>query len=226
MDTIYFKMLKEMVLNEDLDSIYNNYYANSFSREEFDKLIRLDPTFQEERNKLGNYGKWILDKRKNGALSDEDVERASEVLNDFNDRRKYLKGEEEPDKGKDISRYKNLQEISDALDSIQLTDNQRAKLIRKQSKLSLENASSGSGSCGGAVVKTEGGSITINGVESDGIFYGNFLELRNYTPSIGDVVVFAKGKYTDPENSFSLKRCGTFAKTMTFLFVGGTFIEQ
>ena len=34
------------------------------------------------------------------------------------------------------------------------------------------------------------------------------------------------GKYTDPENSFSLKRCGTFAKTMTFLFVGGTFIEQ
>lgn len=125
-------------LTEDLNKIYTDYYSG-LNREDFDRVIALDPTFTPdvavENNKLGQYGKWLLLRFKKGEL---DETQAREILSDFDERKKYLKNNEskgegkEANKGTDINAYKSIEEVRNALDCIELTTNQRAKIARKQ----------------------------------------------------------------------------------------------
>lgn len=127
-----------MGLLEDLNKIHDDYYA-SISREDFDRVVALDPTFDPnvpaDSNKLGKFGKWLLTRFRKGQL---DEVSATEVLHDFNERSKYLNNEQskgpgkEANKGNDINAYKSVQEVRDALECIVLTSNQVGALARKQ----------------------------------------------------------------------------------------------
>lgn len=128
--------LVEEYLTEDLETVYNRYYSE-IDREVFNKIIALDPTFNEDADKLGTYGKWLLTRYQKNQLPEEDYALATEILNDFDSRKQFLKNEQsngegkEANKGTDINAYKSLQEVRDALDCIVLTDNQRARQERK-----------------------------------------------------------------------------------------------
>ena len=56
-------------LNEDIESVRKNF--PNISDEDFNRLIRLDPTFKDGRNSVGTYGKWILSLFQKGKLSNE-----------------------------------------------------------------------------------------------------------------------------------------------------------
>ena len=119
-------LLEQVLLNESLDDAYA-FYKEKLSREQFDKLIAVDPTFNAAQDRLGTYGKWIIKTFLKGDLKEEDFSNATEVLYDYNERKKYIT----IPGGKDIGKYKDIPEVRAALDTIQLTDNQREKLRRK-----------------------------------------------------------------------------------------------
>lgn len=48
----------EMVIVEDLNSIYDTYYKDKLDRKTFDTILKIDPTYKE--GKMGKYGKWLL----------------------------------------------------------------------------------------------------------------------------------------------------------------------
>jgi len=48
----------ERLLAEDIDAVRKQY--SYVPAEDFDKIIRLDPTFKEDRDSVGKYGKWLL----------------------------------------------------------------------------------------------------------------------------------------------------------------------
>jgi hypothetical protein len=122
----FLESFRDRVLNESIEDIYTKFYSD-IKRDVFDMLIKLDPTFREDEDKLGTYGKWILKGYKQKQLKERDLERVNEILFDFNERKRFIT---EPG-GKDIFKYKTLDEIRSALDSIQLTANQVAKQARK-----------------------------------------------------------------------------------------------
>jgi hypothetical protein len=117
---------ESVILNESIEDIYTKYYSD-IKRDVFDKLISLDPTYNPERDKLGDYGQWILRINKKKPFKKEELDRLSEVLFDFNDRKRYIN----PPEMRDINRYKTLDEIRTVLDNIELTANQKAKQARK-----------------------------------------------------------------------------------------------
>lgn len=118
--------LKEQLLTEDLNTAYE-YYKEKLTREQFDKLIALDPTFVPGQDKKGTYAKWIIDAFLTGRLKEEEFNMVQEILGDFESRKRYIT----IPGGKDVNKYKTLGEVRDVLNTIQLTDNQREKLRRK-----------------------------------------------------------------------------------------------
>lgn len=49
-----------LILDESLDDVYSRYYIQKLDKDEFDNIIRIDPTFDPNQDKLGIYGKWLL----------------------------------------------------------------------------------------------------------------------------------------------------------------------
>lgn len=126
MDLLQQYLIEQNLLNESLDDAYA-FYKDKLAREQFDEIIAVDPTFDAAQDKLGTYGKWLLASFLKGRLVGDNFHDATEILNDFEERKRYIT----TPGGKDITRYKTLEEIRDALSAIELTDNQRAKLARK-----------------------------------------------------------------------------------------------
>lgn len=118
--------LIEQAFNESLDKAYE-FYKDKMPREQFDKLIALDPTFVAGQDKKGTYTKWIIDAYLRKSLTDEELINVEEILNDFHSRKRFITTEG----GKDIFKYKTLKDIRDALNNIRLTNNQIAKQNRK-----------------------------------------------------------------------------------------------
>lgn len=87
-----------------LDEIYNKYYK-SIPQEEFQKLVQSDPTFNQQKpNKMGKYGKWILNLYTKGNLKIEDLYKVTDYLTTFI---KFYNRIED----KDINHYKSLTDL-------------------------------------------------------------------------------------------------------------------
>ena len=119
--------LIERLLEEGLDDAFQ-FYKDKMTRDKFDSLIALDPTFQENQDRLGTYGKWILTSYLRKSITEEDLENVTETLFDFEENKRYIKDQ----RGNDINKYKTLADIRSGLDTVEMTDNQREKLRRKQ----------------------------------------------------------------------------------------------
>lgn len=101
----------EDLLLEDIEEVYTKYYAKDFDRETFDKLIAADPTFKAGSNKLGTYGKWILNiaKKTNGWHYDDFFD----LLTKFNEVKNKL-----PQDHRDIMRVKSLDELKTLVNTV------------------------------------------------------------------------------------------------------------
>jgi hypothetical protein len=98
-----FRLIEEYIF-EDIEAV-RKYYPN-ISKEDFNRIIALDPTFHREQDKLGTYGKWILSLFQNGNLKNEG--HVKDILMRFENEKKNLKN-------KDIMTYKSLEDLDNAL---------------------------------------------------------------------------------------------------------------
>lgn len=74
---------ESLLLEANLDDIYTKYYSN-IPQEEFWQIIKADPTYNEEKSqKMGKYGKWLLNLYKQGKLKNEDLYKATDYLSYF-----------------------------------------------------------------------------------------------------------------------------------------------
>lgn len=119
--------LLEQLLNEGIEEAYE-FYRDKLKREKFDELIALDPTFEQDQDRLGTYGKWILTSYLRKSVTEEDLPNVTEMLFDFDSSKRFIK---DP-RGSDINRYKTLVDIRAGLDTVELTDNQRERQRRKE----------------------------------------------------------------------------------------------
>ena len=83
------------------------YYPN-ISDNDFNRVIALDPTFKREKDKLGNYGKWLLSLFSKGQLQNEG--HVKDLLNRFESVKNNLKQ-------RDIMKYKSLEEVDNMLNN-------------------------------------------------------------------------------------------------------------
>lgn len=88
--------------------------------QDFNRLIRLDPTFNPNRDSVGTYGKWILTLFKKHKLNNEG--HVTDLLRRFDEVKSQLKE-------KDINRFKSLEEVDNYLDN---QDNYNALTARQQ----------------------------------------------------------------------------------------------
>jgi hypothetical protein len=109
-------MIKKIILTESqfnyllesasLNDIYDKYYSN-IDNDIFMKIIQADPTYNVNKpQKMGKYGKWLLNIYKNGKLMIEDLYKATNYLKCFIDYYNVIKE-------KDITKIKSLQELYD-----------------------------------------------------------------------------------------------------------------
>lgn len=88
------------LLTEDIEAVIRNF--PKISDEDFNRLIRLDPTFKEERDSVGTYGKWILTLFNKGKLTNEG--HIYDILSRFEENKKNLKN-------KDINSFKTVEDL-------------------------------------------------------------------------------------------------------------------
>lgn len=101
-----FRLL-ENILNEDIADV-KKLYPN-MPDDLFYKLIAFDPTYEEDKDRVGTYGKWILNGYNKGNITDVDFGHLKDALTRFEDNKKNLKN-------KDIGKYKTLDELDTMLD--------------------------------------------------------------------------------------------------------------
>lgn len=111
-------------LVEDIAAVRNNY--PKISDEDFDRVIKLDPTFVDGRDSVGTYGKWLLNLFNKGKLDNEG--HARDLLTRFESDKKYLKN-------KDIGRFKSLEEVDEYLnDDENYKDKSHRQEVRDRQK--------------------------------------------------------------------------------------------
>ena len=123
------RFMYESILLEDIEAVKKQY--SYIPEEDFYKIIKLDPTYDENRDSVGKYGKWLLGlyKKDNPLEYDEmDIYRGLRLYNDYkNDRTKDIE--------KDINRFKSITDLYDALRNVG-----EAELSARQKERELRNA--------------------------------------------------------------------------------------
>lgn len=122
------------VLLEGIEDVRKYYPA--IADDVFNKLIALDPTFKEGKDKLGTYGKWILNLYKQHKLKDEDFYKVTDLLTQFEQNKRNFKN-------KDINQFKSLPDLYDALqnmEEVELTDRQKLRQTQNKIRQSMQDA--------------------------------------------------------------------------------------
>lgn len=98
--------LEEDLLNEGIEDV-KKYYP-TIEDKDFERIIKLDPTTNIEKDKVGTYSKWLLNLYKNGKLSNEG--HVTDLLNRFESEKNNLVN-------KDIMKYKSLEDVENMLNN-------------------------------------------------------------------------------------------------------------
>lgn len=81
-------------------------YYPTIEDKDFERIIKLDPTTNIEKDKVGTYSKWLLNLFKNKKLDNEG--HVTDLLNRFESEKNNLVN-------KDIMKYKSLEDVEDML---------------------------------------------------------------------------------------------------------------
>lgn len=131
------KCLKEIdreSLNEGIADVKAHY--PKVSDNDFNAIIKADPTFKDGQDRVGTYGKWLLNLYNKNNLKLEDLYKATEYLTEFERKKKLFKN-------KDIGQFKSLSDLYDALQQVgevELNDNQKQKQFHKEIRKAQLNA--------------------------------------------------------------------------------------
>lgn len=123
------------ILDESLIDIRSKYY-NTIPENIFYSLVELDPTYKKDSDKLGTYGKWILNLYRTNNLKEEDFYKVTDYLSEFEEQKRLFSN-------KDIGQFKTLPDLYDALielDDSNLSDSQKEKDFKKKVKKADLNA--------------------------------------------------------------------------------------
>ena len=123
------KILYEKLLTEDIDAVKRQY--SHIPEEEFDEIIKLDPTYKEGSNSVGKYGKWLLGLYKKDNPLEHDIEEIYGLLSLYNQYKNDRKKEIE----KDINKFKSIADLYDAVNNVG-----EAELSVRQQERELRNA--------------------------------------------------------------------------------------
>ena len=132
-----FKKLNEdvnKILLEDIDAV-KKVFMNRFpemSDEEFDEIIRMDPTFKEGSNSVGKYGKWLLGFYKKDYPLDHPLYSIEDIYNLIDVYNQY-KNDSAKDIEKDINKFKSIEDLADALRNageVKLSARQQERRLR------------------------------------------------------------------------------------------------
>ena len=82
--------LKNLIVEEanqflseiDADIAHDKFYKK-INKNVYDKLVALDPTFNKERNNLGNYIRWIVSQFEKKAITAQNLEDVKTALQSF-----------------------------------------------------------------------------------------------------------------------------------------------
>ena len=129
--------LIESYLVEDIAAVKKQY--SHVPEEDFDRIIRLDPTFDENRDSVGKYGKWLLGlyKKDNPLNSDIDISKMLSLYDaTVKDRAKKIE--------KDTGKFRSLSDMETAIENAgeaELSDRQklRQRQANKDYDLVFEN---------------------------------------------------------------------------------------
>lgn len=98
------KYLKE-ALNEDVASVKARY--PKIDDDTFMHIIAIDPTYNSQRDSVGTYGKWLLDRySREGDIILDNAERITSLLSWFDTNKRNL-----PASDRDINKFKNVNEL-------------------------------------------------------------------------------------------------------------------
>lgn len=114
----------ERLLNEDIDAVRKQY--SYVPAEDFDKIIRLDPTFDENRDSVGKYGKWLLGLYNKGNVIKQALHETNEELKQvtvesiIDTLKKYdqYKNDRTKDIERDINRFDSVYALEQAVDNV------------------------------------------------------------------------------------------------------------
>ena len=99
-----------LLVEATTDEIYAKFYSD-VPREEFDRVIAIDPTYNAEQHRMGDFGKWLITLYKKGEdLSDE--QEIKDQLTIFKRNKNKL-----PPEQKDIFRLKSLHDLIELNDA-------------------------------------------------------------------------------------------------------------
>lgn len=94
-----------------VDATFNKFYANSMSRDDFEKIIRADPTYGGGEQ-MGKYSQWLLTMVKKNKLNIDQLPKATELLNKYNlNKNKF--------KSKNIDDYKSVDDLYNEYESME-----------------------------------------------------------------------------------------------------------
>jgi 2'-5' RNA ligase len=105
--------LKDYLTEATAQEIHEKYYPN-IPNDIFDQIVGADPISSNlERNKLGEYAKWLLNLYKQNTLKLEDLYKATEYITIFDKLKKSNKLNSEQ---KDINKYKSLPDMYEVVE--------------------------------------------------------------------------------------------------------------
>ena len=123
------KILYEKLLLEDIEAVKRQY--SHIPDEEFDEIIKLDPTFKEGSNSVGKYGKWLLGLYKKDNPLEHEIEEIYGLLSLYDN----YKNDRKKDIEKDINKFKSIADLYDVVNNVG-----EAELSARQKERELRNS--------------------------------------------------------------------------------------
>jgi len=119
-------------LEGKIDDLYDKYYFKT-PREDFEKLIRIDPTFKEGVDKLGDYHRWLLKMAKiDPKVVEEDAVKIKEYLTLFH-KFKHKIGIT------NIDHFRDIQSLARAVEPYMMGEEASSDIIELTNKELLSN---------------------------------------------------------------------------------------
>lgn len=117
------EFLFEQLLDEGLDDVFEKYYKEKLSRELFDRVIAVDPTFKPEQDKMGSYGKWLLVLQIKGENVLDNAEKLKKNLSVYEDKKNSLTQEQ-----KNILGFKTIADLDNLMADLGLAEKSEYQL--------------------------------------------------------------------------------------------------
>ena len=115
-ESVITRIISESLLEATASEIHGKYYQD-VPEQDYRQLVFADPTSNQQKDKMGKYGKWILNLYKQGKLKTGDIPELRDSLTSFDKFKNNLEK-------KDINQYRSVPELYNAIEPFTKDPNQ------------------------------------------------------------------------------------------------------